>query len=76
MFIVTRVAVGVNNSDVDDPVYKNSSDSSMGVEEEPPTSNFQFDIEKVKAGDYILVELKSDKGNPVHYIIIIKKSSN
>ena len=59
--------------DLDESVYNNSSDSSLDVENEPPTSNFQFDVEKVKAGDYILVELKSKKGNPVHYIIIMKK---
>jgi len=43
----------------------------MDVEDEPPTSNFQFDTEKVKAGDSILGEPKRKKGNPVHYIIII-----
>jgi len=42
----------------------------MDVDDEPSTSNFQFDSEKV---NYILVELKNRKGNPVHYVIIIKK---
>ena len=31
-------------------------------EDESPTSNFQFNTEKVKAGDYILVRLKSKIG--------------
>ena len=45
----------------------------MDVEDKPPTIKFQFDTEKVKPDDYILVEQKSKKGNLVHYIIIIKK---
>ena len=45
----------------------------MDVEDKPHSNNFQFDSEKVKSGDYILVELKSKKGNSVHCILIIKK---
>ena len=31
--------------DVDEPVYNNSSDFSMDVDDEPPTTNFLFEIE-------------------------------
>ena len=58
---------------MDNPVYNSSSDCSTDAEDEPLTSNFQFDTEKVVAGDYFLVELKTKKGNSVQYIIIIKK---
>ena len=58
-----------DDSDTDEPAYSNSSDLSMDVENKPTTSNFQFDNEKVNAGDYILVELKNKKGNPAHLII-------
>ena len=33
-------------------------DSSMEVTDKPPTSKFQFDTEKVKTDDNILVDLK------------------
>jgi hypothetical protein len=44
----------------------------MDIEDEPLASSYQFDTENIKVGDYILVGLKSKKGNPVHYIAIIK----
>ena len=35
-----------DDSDIGEPVYNDSSDSSMNIEDEPPASSFQFDTEK------------------------------